>query len=85
FLETKMDENGYSKSCLNLQVEFLLANSSSLDIIVLADFHGDVAEISKRLERAVQKWCVDCCTANGWEIPFPQLTVHRPAQELATP
>lgn len=85
FLETKMEENSYSKSCLNLQVEFFLANSSSLDIIVLADFHGDVAEISKRLERAVQKWCVDCCTANGWEIPFPQLTVHRPAQKLATP
>lgn len=84
YLETKMETEGYSQSCLNLQVEFFQANSSSLDIIVLADFHGDVAEICKRLERALQRWCVDCCTAHGWEIPFPQLTVHRPAQEVSS-
>lgn len=81
YIEAKMDDEGYSESCLNLQVEFFLANSSSLDFIVIADFQGDVAEISKRLERAIQKWCVDCCTVHDWEIPFPQLTVHRSAQE----
>lgn len=78
FLELKIVEEGYEKCCLNLQVEFYQANSSSLDLIILADFDGSVADIYKRLERALQRWCVDCCTENEWEIPFPQLTVHRP-------
>lgn len=85
YIEAQMEAEGYSVNCLNLQVEFFLANSSSLDFIVIADFHGEVAEISKRLERAIQKWCVDCCTAHDWEIPFPQLTVHYPTQETCTP
>lgn len=77
YIEARMIEVGFSMNCLNLQVEFFQANSSSLDLIILADFDGQVADICKRIERAIQKWCVDCCTAHNWEIPFPQLTVHR--------
>lgn len=77
FLKMRFTEEGYDTCCLNLQVEFFQANSSSLDLIVLADFDGSVADIYKRFERAIQRWCVDCCTENNWEIPFPQLTVHR--------
>jgi len=77
FLMKRMEQEGYQKNCLNLQVEFSQANSSSLDLLVLADFEGQVADISKRIERAINKWCVECCTINDWEIPFPQLTVHR--------
>lgn len=76
-ISTRLEEEGYAKNCLNLQVEFLQANASSLDLLVLADFEGDVADIQKRLERAIQKYCVECCTINDWEIPFPQLTVHK--------
>jgi hypothetical protein len=81
YLESRMNEEGYTKNCLNLQVEFFQANSSSLDLIILADFEGRVADILKRIERAIQKWCVECCTINNWEIPFPQITVHRGDQE----
>ena len=77
YLLKRMEQEGYQNSCLNLQVEFFQANSSSLDLIVLADLEGQVADISKRIERAIQKWCVECCTLNDWEIPFPQLTIHR--------
>ena len=77
FLDLRIVEEGYDDCCLNLQVEFFQANSSSLDLMVLADFEGSVADIYKRLERAIQRWCVDCCTENNWEIPFPQITVHR--------
>lgn len=77
FLATKIEAEGYGDKCLNLQVEFFQANASSLDLLILADFTGQVADISKRLERAINKWCVDCCTLNNWEIPFPQLTVHK--------
>lgn len=81
YIDAKMVEQGYDSSCLNLQVEFFQANSSSLDFIVLADFEGRMADVLKRLERFIQKCCVECCTQNNWEIPFPQLTVHRPVQE----
>ncbi|MBU1060188.1 MAG: mechanosensitive ion channel [Proteobacteria bacterium] len=77
YMESRMVEEEYTSSCLNLQVEFFQANSSSLDLIIIADFEGRMADISKKIERDIQKWCVDCCTQNNWEIPFPQLTIHQ--------
>ncbi len=79
FLEKKLAENGYSDDCLSLSVDFLQAGASSLDLVVLADFKGEQAAAYRRLERAFAKWCVECCNANSWEIPFPQMTVHLPA------
>ncbi len=79
YLNLRMKEEGYLDKCLSLQVEFMQASTSSLDLLILGDFEGGVADISKRIDRAIQKWCVECCTKNNWEIPFPQLTVHRPA------
>lgn len=79
FLQKKLEENGYAEHCLSLSVDFLQAGPSSLDVAVLADFKGEQAPAYRRIERALAKWCVDCCNANNWEIPFPQLTVHRPA------
>ncbi len=72
----RIDEEGYGDKCLNLRVEFQAAGNSSLDLVVIADFKGEVAELYNRLRRAIQRWGVEACTANGWEIPFPQLTVH---------
>jgi hypothetical protein len=77
YLEKRLEEEEYSKQCLNLLVEFMQANSSSLDLLIVADFTGDAASICKRIERAFQKWCVECCTKNSWEIPFPQLMLHK--------
>lgn len=77
YIKVGMEEKGYSSYCLNLDVEFSLANSSSLDLIVLGDFEGEVAANFKGIERTIQKLCVDCCTENSWEIPFPQLSVHK--------
>ncbi len=52
-------------------------------MVVLATFKGEMVPQYPRLERALNKWCVDCCNENGWEIPFPQLTVHRPNAQPA--
>ncbi len=82
-LKEKFAEKGYDKSCLNLSVEFMQAGSSSLDMLVLADFDGEVADIYARLKRFIQRCCVEACTNNNWEIPFPQLTFHWPEQEKA--
>lgn len=81
FIEGKLEEEGYAHNCLNLLVEFKEAGASSLDLLVLADFKGELADIYSRLERAIQRYCVDAATKYDWEIPFPQLTFHWPARD----
>jgi len=80
FIQKKMEEHGYAEDCLSLNVDFLQAGPSSLDVAVMGDFKGEMAPAYRRIERALAKWCVDCCNANGWEIPFPQMTVHLPKE-----
>ncbi len=81
FIIEGLKKEGYIESLLNLNLEFNQASDSSLDIAVIADFKGEEASRYKRLRRFIQSWCVDCCTANNWEIPFPQLTLHRPGDK----
>jgi len=71
-----IEEEGYGPDLIQLNVEFQSANTSSLDLVVLADFKGVQAPLYNRLRRAIQRWCVDACTENNWEIPFTQLTLH---------
>jgi len=76
-VEKRIADEGYADKLLNLRVEFECANTSSLDIVVIADFDGSVADLYNRLRRAIQRWCVEACTENDWEIPFTQLTLHQ--------
>lgn len=76
YLFQRLHQEGYGDQLLNLRVEFAAANTSSLDIAVMADFKGELGDLYNRLRRAIQRWCVDACSENGWEIPFPQLTLH---------
>ncbi len=78
FMQQKFEQHGYVEDCLNLTVDFLQAGASSLDVVVLADFKGSKAAAYRRIERAIARWCVDCCNENNWEIPFPQMTLHLP-------
>ncbi len=73
----KVEEEGFADDLLSLKVEFAQAGASSLDLAIIADFDGKSAPMYGRLGRAIQRWCVDACSINGWEIPFPQLTVHK--------
>lgn len=75
----RIEDDGYAEHLLNLSVEFELANASSLDLAVIADFKGEVASAYNVLERAIQRWCVEACTEHDWEIPFTQVTIHQPA------
>ena len=76
-VDSQIQAEGYKDSLLNLRVEFQQAGGSSLDMVVIADFKGEMAPLYQRLNRAIQRWCVDACTENNWDIPFPQLTVHK--------
>ncbi|MBT2970406.1 MAG: hypothetical protein KME56_11790 [Candidatus Thiodiazotropha sp. (ex Ctena orbiculata)] len=74
-IQQRAEQEGYGEQLINLRVEFSQANSSSLDITVIADFTGELGDLYNRLRRSIQRWCVDTCTENGWEIPFPQMTL----------
>lgn len=76
YITRRASEEGYREQLVNLRVEFAEAGSSSLNIVVIADFKGELGDLYNRLRRSVQRWCVDACTEYGWEIPFPQLTLH---------
>ena len=78
YITQRIEKEGYTDQLLNLRVEFSEANTSSLDIVVIADFKGHLGDLYNRLRRAIQRWCVDACTEYGWEIPFPQMTLHGP-------
>jgi hypothetical protein len=77
-VEKRAAEEGYGEQLLNLRVEFERANTSSLDLVVIADFDGELADLYNRLRRAIQRWCVEACNEYNWEIPFTQVTLHQP-------
>ena len=76
-IERRADDEGYASQLINLRVEFERANTSSLDLVVIADFDGSLADLYTRLRRALQRWCVEACSEYHWEIPFTQLTLHQ--------
>lgn len=76
YIQQRAEQEGCGDQLLSLRVEFALANSSSLDLTVIADFPGELGDLYNRLRRAIQRWFVDACTKYGWEIPFPQMTLH---------
>ncbi len=63
----------------SLSVEFLEAGRSSLDYEVLADLRGDAAPKFEKLQRLLQRACVNACNANDWTIPFTQVALHNAA------
>jgi len=76
YIMEQLTLEGYRDNLMNLSVEFGQASASSLDIVVLADFKGSQAPIYNRIRRSIQRWCVDACRINNWEIPFTQIVMH---------
>jgi len=81
YIHEKLEKEGHAPFLIDMKVEFNEAADSSLNLVVIADFKGELAPLLNRLRRAIQRWCVDAASANEWEIPFPQLTLHRANDE----
>lgn len=75
-IRTTLIDAGYEKHLKLLIVELSSANSSSLDFMVFAKFNSEVAGDYFKLERLLTQACIAVSNERGWEIPFPQLTVH---------
>ncbi len=65
----------------SVRVEFSAAAASSLDYEILADFDGSLGSRYNALRRRIQRLCVETCNAEGWVIPFTQITVHQASPE----
>jgi hypothetical protein len=68
---------GYAVKLETLDVQFSRARTDSLELAILADFSGEAAGDYDPLSRLIHRIALDVCTACGWVIPFPQVTVHR--------
>lgn len=62
----------------HLKVKFDHAGPSSLDLIIMVDVNGSHAEDYFSLKRNINKTLVSCCNAEGFTIPFNQLTINLP-------
>jgi hypothetical protein len=60
-----------------VMVDFNEANSSSLDYSIRADLTHAAAPRYRHIPRMMQRACVDACNAQGWVIPFKQITLHQ--------
>lgn len=76
FLATHLKESKWSEHLQDFFVEFDEAAASSLNFYVYALFSGEAADAYFRIRRTLQSLAVDACNANGWVIPFNQMTVH---------
>ncbi len=74
---------GYEKHIDKLIVELANANTSSLDFLIFVTMSNQVASDFFKLQRLIQQTCVSAANANGWTIPFPQLTVHQSTTETS--
>ncbi|MEE9332892.1 MAG: hypothetical protein V3U65_02270 [Granulosicoccaceae bacterium] len=61
----------------NVAVELKEAGASSLDYWVCVTMKSTAARSYNRILRSIQQTCVETCSSEGWDIPFPQLTLHR--------
>lgn len=66
----------YETHLKSLIVELSAANASSLDFLLFAQFDSQLAGSYFKLHRLILQACIAVSNEKGWEIPFPQLTVH---------
>lgn len=63
----------------HVAVEFMMAGDSALIYEVEADMTGAAGWQWEEVKFALAKFATDSCTRNGWNIPFPQITISKSA------
>jgi len=72
-----LSETSFSEHVESVAVELKEAGASSLDYWVCVTLSSQAARSYYKVSRIVQQTCVDTCTIEKWDIPFPQLTIHQ--------
>ena len=68
---------GLNEHVMDVLVDFKTANSSSLDFLIFVTMNSRAASSYFKIERVIQQSCVNACNEKNWDIPFPQLTIHK--------
>jgi hypothetical protein len=66
----------YGGSLNDIWVYFEQANTSSLDYKIIVVFDGKAADEYYPITRALQRYAVEVCNQQQWNIPFSQLEIH---------
>lgn len=66
---------------VNVIVEFEAAADSSLNFLIVGVFAGSQAPNFPGLTRLLQRAALESATRHGWNIPFPQMVVHKASEE----
>ncbi len=69
-------QEAYNDFLNDIWVFFAQANTSSLDYKIVAVFDGQAAVYYHSITRDLQRYAVEVCNQQQWEIPFTQLVVH---------
>ncbi|MCP5085061.1 MAG: hypothetical protein GY948_25545 [Alphaproteobacteria bacterium] len=77
YVDREIRELVDSDKLLATFVTLFRAGSSSLDYEIEVDVAPGTGHLYDPIMHAMARIAVECCTENGWTIPFPQLTVHR--------
>lgn len=74
-IEEKLSLQDFAEDIMDVKVELLEAGASSLDYWILVVVRRDSAKAHNRIKRMVQAQCIDTCTKNNWNIPFPHMSL----------
>ena len=85
FVRKGLEEVLRPEQILRVDVELMRAGESSIDYGVEVDLSPDAAVHYDTAEWLLTRLCVDACNHYGWEIPFPQLVVHRAPDDDPAP
>ncbi len=71
-----LEEAGFAEGTNSIYAGLKSAGASSLDFLIYGSFSSKLAGNYYTLERTIQQTCVAVANERGWNIPYPQLTVH---------
>ncbi len=77
FLSRASRPEEYANAILEVKVDFMLANASSLDYLIICTVSGEAAQYTFAIQRWLQAQCVNAANEFGWTIPFQQVTIHK--------
>lgn len=70
-----LTKSGLDTHVKNVEVELKEANTSSLDYWIFVTCHSDAAHAYLDIQRLIQRACIDACTTESLNIPFPHIAL----------
>ncbi len=75
-IRSRLLQENYGHALISSNVFFEQANTSSLDYKIIAIFDGAAAGDYEAIQRDLQRFAVDICNQQHWQIPFTNIVVH---------